>query len=40
MAKFVQDISYAAEKQAVSVIADQIMKKLSKTDDYEQRAKL
>ena len=28
MAKFVQDISYAAEKQAVSVIADQIMKKL------------
>ncbi len=38
MSKFTEELSYKAEKQAISVVADQIMKKIDKTQNYEERS--
>ncbi len=38
MASITENISHAAERQAFSVIADQLVKKLSKTSDYAERS--
>lgn len=40
MANFVKDLSYSAEKHAVSAMADRIMKNIEKADTYEERAEI
>ena len=40
MSKLAKTISYAAVKQVVSVMADQIMKKIGRAEDYEKRSEV
>lgn len=40
MANFVKELSNSAEKQAVSMLAQQVLKKIDTAKDYEERAKI
>ncbi len=40
MAKFMQEITSAAEKHTVSMMAEQVMKKIDAAESYEKRAEI